>query len=99
MIKVWAESFENDIKYWFGACPISTTEILIFGGKKDGNASSSSYIFDTQVKTMSKTGNLPNRETFYQRTFLEHNGKVFAHGYENDYPYIYDIRTKEWIRK
>ncbi len=99
LIKVWAENFENDIKYWFGSCPISQTEILIFGGKKDGNASQSSYIFDTQMKTMSKTGNLPNRETFYQRTFLEHNGKVYAHGYENDTAYIYDIRTKEWSRK
>lgn len=47
LIKVWSQSFENDIKYWFGACPVSSSEILIFGGKKDGNSSSSSYIFDT----------------------------------------------------
>lgn len=40
-------STENDIKYWFGACPISNREILIFGGKKDGNSSAGSYLFDT----------------------------------------------------
>jgi hypothetical protein len=48
LIKVWSTSLEADIKYWFGACPISQQEILIFGGKKDGASSSSSYIFDTQ---------------------------------------------------
>jgi hypothetical protein len=47
LIKVWSQSFENDIKYWFGACPISNREILIFGGKKDGNSSAGSYLFDT----------------------------------------------------
>jgi hypothetical protein len=49
LIKVWSQSLENDIKYWFGACPISNSQILIFGGKKEGNSSSSSYIFDTQM--------------------------------------------------
>ena len=47
LIKVRSQSFENDIKYWFGACPVSQTEILIFGGKKDGHSSASSYLFDT----------------------------------------------------
>jgi hypothetical protein len=47
LIKVYSPSFENDIKYWFGSCPISNTEILVFGGKKDGASSNSSYIFDT----------------------------------------------------
>jgi len=47
LIKVWSTSLEADIKYWFGACPISQQEILIFGGKKDGASSCSSYIFDT----------------------------------------------------
>ena len=23
LIKVWSRSFENDIKYWFGACPVN----------------------------------------------------------------------------
>jgi hypothetical protein len=23
LIKVWSNSFEKDIKYWFGACPVS----------------------------------------------------------------------------
>ena len=50
LIKVYSSSFENDIKYWFGSCPISTTEILVFGGKKDGASSNSSYVFDTQTK-------------------------------------------------
>ena len=49
LIKVWSQSFENDIKYWFGACPVSQSEILIFGGKKDGASSASSYLFDTQL--------------------------------------------------
>lgn len=49
LIKVWSRSFENDIKYWFGACPVSQNEILIFGGKKDGNSSQSSFLFDTQL--------------------------------------------------
>lgn len=47
LIKVYSQNFENDVKYWFGACAISTTEILIFGGKKDGASSNSSYIFDS----------------------------------------------------
>lgn len=47
LIKVWSSSLEADIKYWFGACPISQHDILIFGGKKDGASSISSYIFDT----------------------------------------------------
>jgi hypothetical protein len=46
LIKVYSPSLENDIKYWFGSCPISATEILVFGGKKDGASSNSSYIFD-----------------------------------------------------
>lgn len=65
LIKVYSQHFENDIKYWFGACPISASEILVFGGKKDGNSSHSSYIFDTQQKNITKTGNLPNKDTFY----------------------------------
>ena len=50
LIKVYSQGLENDIKYWFGSCPVSATEILIFGGKKDGASSSSSYIFDTAQK-------------------------------------------------
>ena len=23
LVRVWSQSFENEIKYWFGACPIS----------------------------------------------------------------------------
>ena len=65
LIKFWSQSFENDIKYWFGACPVSQTEFLIFGGKKDGNSSASSYIIDTQLHQISKTGNMPNKDTFY----------------------------------
>jgi len=34
LIKVYSPSLENDIKYWFGSCPVSSTEILVFGGKK-----------------------------------------------------------------
>lgn len=50
LIKVYSSSFENDIKYWFGSCPVSNTEILVFGGKKDGASSNSSYVFDTVTK-------------------------------------------------
>jgi hypothetical protein len=64
LIKVYSQAFENDIKYWFGAYPVSQNEILIFGGKKDGTSSSSSYIFDTETKTISKTGNMPVKDTF-----------------------------------
>ena len=99
LIKVWSQSFENDIKYWFGACPISNSEILIFGGKKDGNSSSSSYIFDTQLNQISKTGNMPGKDTFYQRTFLCKNGKVYAYGYENEMAYIYSIAQRAWVKK
>lgn len=65
LIKVYSQSFENDIKYWFGACAISTQEILIFGGKKDGASSNSSYVFDINLRQISKTANLPNKDTFY----------------------------------
>jgi hypothetical protein len=99
LIKVWSQSFENDIKYWFGACPISNSEILIFGGKKDGNSSSSSYIFDTQLNQISKTGNMPGKDTFYQRTFLCKNSKVYAYGYENEMAYIYSIAQRAWVKK
>ena len=94
-----ASSFEHDIKYWFGACPISANEILVFGGKKDGASSNSSYIFDTEFKTIQRTGHLPNKDTFYQRTFLQHNGKVYAYGYENDNAYIYSISQRSWVKK
>jgi hypothetical protein len=50
LIKVYSPGLENDIKYWFGSCPVSATEILIFGGKKDGASSGSSYLFDTSLK-------------------------------------------------
>lgn len=70
LIKVYSQGLEAEIKYWFGACPISSSEVLIFGGKKDGASSNSSYIFDTVQKTVSKTENLPNKDTFYQRTFI-----------------------------
>lgn len=50
LIKIYSPNLENDIKYWFGACPVSSTEILIFGGKKDGASSNASYIFDTANK-------------------------------------------------
>jgi len=65
LIKISAPQLENEIKYWFGSCPISETEILIFGGKKDGSSSNASFIFDTEYKQVTKTGNLPNRDTFY----------------------------------
>ena len=65
LIKVYSQGLEADIKYWFGSCPVSATEILIFGGKKDGASSSSSYLFDTANKQIIKTGNLPNKDTFY----------------------------------
>lgn len=99
LIKVWSQSFENDIKYWFGACPVSQSEILIFGGKKDGHSSASSYLFDTQLNQISKTGNMPNKDTFYQRTFLCKNGKVYAYGYENDSAYVYSISNQTWTKK
>lgn len=99
LIKVYFPGLENDIKYWFGSCPVSATEILVFGGKKDGASSSSSYLFDTASKQIIKTGNLPNKDTFYQRTYLLKNGKVQAYGYENDYAYIYSIASKTWIKK
>jgi hypothetical protein len=38
---------------------------LIFGGKKDGASSQASYLFDTVSKQVAKTGNLPNKDTFY----------------------------------
>lgn len=50
LIRVNSPNLENDIKYWFGSCPVSATEILIFGGKKDGASSNSSYLFDTITK-------------------------------------------------
>lgn len=78
---------------------MSATEILIFGGKKDGASSHSSYLFDTTQKQIIKTGNLPNKDTFYQRTFLLKNGKVYAYGYENDNAYIFNIATKTWSKK
>jgi hypothetical protein len=99
LIKVYSQSFENDIKYWFGSCPVSTTEILIFGGKKDGASSNSSYIFDTATKQITKTGNLPNKDTFYQRIFLQKGGKVHAYGYENDHAYIFTLTSKTWHKK
>lgn len=99
LIKVYSPGLENDIKYWFGSCPVSATEILIFGGKKDGASANSSYIFDTATKQIVKTGLLPNKDTFYQRTFLLKNGKVYAYGYENDNAYIFSISTKTWSKK
>jgi hypothetical protein len=99
LIKIYSQSFENDIKYWFGACAISNAEILIFGGKKDGASSNSSYIFDTLQRNITKTANLPSKDTFYQRTFLVKGGKVYAYGYENDNAYIYQIAQKSWIKK
>lgn len=56
LLKVYSPSLEGDIKYWFGSCPVSPTEILIFGGKKDGSSSNSSYLFDTTQKQIIKTG-------------------------------------------
>lgn len=99
LIKVHSSSFENDIKYWFGACPISNSEIIIFGGKKDGASSNSAYIFDTNMKAISKTANLPNRDTFYQRTFLFKGGKVYAYGYENENVYVYTVHSNLWTKK
>jgi hypothetical protein len=99
LIKVYSQSFENDIKYWFGACAISNSEILIFGGKKDGASSNSAYVFDTHQRNIVKTANLPNKDTFYQRTFLVKGGKVYAYGYENDNAYIYSIANKTWTKK
>ena len=94
MIKISAPNFENDIKYWFGACPISPTEILIFGGKKDGSSSQSSYVFDTVSKSIAQTQNLPCKDTFYQRTFLLKGGKVYAYGYENDVAYVFNVANR-----
>ena len=99
LIKVWSSSLEADIKYWFGACAISNQDILIFGGKKDGASTNSSYVFDTTQNQITKTGNLPSKDTFYQRTFLCKNNKVYAYGYENDYAYIYNVQTKQWSKK
>jgi hypothetical protein len=99
LIKVWSQPFENEIKYWFGACPISNREILIFGGKKEGNSSSSSFIFDTQLNQITKTGSMPQKDTFYQRTFLCQNNKVYAYGYENQNAYVYSIVTQTWVKK
>ena len=82
-----------------GSFALNDSEILIFGGKKDGASSSSSYIFDTQQNQITKTGSLPNKDTFYQRTFLCKNGKVYAYGYENDYAYIYNMAAKTWSKK
>ena len=96
---MWSQSFENDIKYWFGACPISHREILIFGGKKEGNSSASSYIFDTQQNQITKSGNMPQKDTFYQRTFLFRNNKVYAYGYENENAYVYNVVTQTWSKK
>lgn len=50
LIKYYSPGLENDIKYWFGAYPISNTEVLIFGGKKDGASANASYILDTSNK-------------------------------------------------
>jgi len=99
LIKVYSQGLEAEIKYWFGACAISASEILIFGGKKDGASSNQSYVFDTQQRQITKTGNLPSKDTFYQRTFLTKNGKVHAYGYENDNAYIYTIANKTWVKK
>jgi len=46
-----------------------------------------------------KTGALPQRDTFYQRTFLCKGGKVYAYGYENDNAYIYSIAQRQWVKK
>ena len=78
---------------------MSQSEILIFGGKKDGASSASSYLFDTQLNQITKTGNMPNKDTFYQRTFLCRNGKVYAYGYENESAYIYSIQSQSWTKK
>ena len=95
---MWSQAFENDIKYWFGACPISNREILIFGGKKEGNSSNSSYIFDTHLNQIQKTGNMPQKDTFYQRTFMFRHGKVFAYGYENENAYVYNVTSRTWTK-
>lgn len=42
---------------------------------------------------------MPNKDTFYQRTFLCKNGKVYAYGYENDSAYVYNIATQTWTKK
>ena len=99
LIRVWSQSFENDIKYWFGACPISQNEILIFGGKKDGHSSQNSYIFDTAANRISKTGSMPNKETFYQRTSICRNGCVYSYGYETETAYIYEIERGTWTKR
>lgn len=72
---------------------------MIFGGKKDGNSSAGSYLFDTQLNQISKTGNMPSKDTFYQRTFICRNNKVYAYGYENENAYIYNIVSQQWIKK
>jgi len=42
---------------------------------------------------------MPNKDTFYQRTFLCKNGKVYAYGYENDSAYVYSIANQTWTKK
>ena len=98
-MKVYSQSLENEIKYWFGACPINSSEILIFGGKKDGASSQSSYLYDINLNTINKTGNMPNRDTFYQRSFLLKNNCVYAYGYELDTCYVYNIANRAWSKR
>lgn len=99
ILRISSPQFEQDIKYWFGACAISGSEILIFGGKKDGNSSNSTFILDTQSQGITKTANLPQKDTFYQRTCLVKGGKVYAYGYENDNSYVYNIHNRTWAKK
>ena len=40
-----------------------------------------------------------DKDTFYQRTFLFKNGKVYAYGYENDFAYIYNVQNHTWSKK
>ena len=42
---------------------------------------------------------MPSKDTFYQRTFLCRNNKVYAYGYENESAYIYNIVSQQWIKK
>jgi hypothetical protein len=42
---------------------------------------------------------MPMKDTFYQRTFLCKNQKVYAYGYENENAYIYSIQSQKWEKK
>ena len=46
-----------------------------------------------------RTGNLPYKDTFYQRTYLTKDDKMYTYGYEHDVAYIYSIPERTWYKK